>query len=586
MKVSDLARDRALVPKTGTGFDRSMRAAFVSIRARAMLAADSTLRDSANEADIADAKVATVKSQLTTDLGLAAQAVQSIAAKVATDETANKLLSLDPSDVDPQLVAEYVRIGVLSTTPKDKRKELVQTLVWWATAVDPALLQTGGADDLHELVDRRLRTAEWMLYYVARKVGRGFNMAAIKANPTGPWETGFKRIFEYHRLPGGFMSLCQPHATTRACQAPALVGWRAGAGMLTHAFKVAEAATSYWRLPTVPDPEGYLLVYDTNGGTAVDAVDNVFTASTDFKKRNLLACDHVLHLLHIESLLHARRKRDPSTTWFQTLAARTAPADWLRIYTPWSKAEFLAGEGEPQFLEHIRIPMAELQIGDHLIVYNHPVYDRLTTTGVFRLENALVVQVYPKLLLQGHGILPKAPGALKSTMLGLANAYLDGARKQVEQNMAGKSATGYPTIPLDGTGELVRRVEPHASTYSQPNLKADWWVHWRTSGDKGESILCEGGSQKAIDKRTAVWEQQKVEFVPSWMVSAASGKPWGGFFPLWEPKQGKNGPVKTGGKISAINPVKLTEPMVSGWTWYIPDDPKQRDMADVIRPKV
>ena len=69
-------------------------------------------------------------------------------------------------------------------------------------------------------------------------------------------------------------------------------------------------------------------------------------------------------------------------------------------------------------------------------------------------------------------------------------------------------------------------------------------------------------------------------------MSAASGKPWGGFFPLWEPKQGKNGPVKTGGKISAVNPVKLTEPMVSGWTWYIPDDPKQRDMADVIRPKV
>ena len=586
MKVSDLARDKALVPATGTGFDRSMRAAFVSIRARAMLAADSTLRDSANEADIADAKVATVKSQLTTDLGLAAQAVQSIAAKVATDETANKLLSLDPSDVDPKLVAEYVRIGVLSTTPKDKRKELVQTLVWWATALDPALLQTGGADDLHELVDRRLRTAERMLYYVARKVGRGFDMAAIRANPAGPWETGFKRIFEYHRLPGGFMSLCQPHATTRACQAPALAGWRAGAGMLTHAFKVAEGATSYWRLPTVPDPEGYLLVYDTNGGSAVDAVDNVFTASTDFKKRNLLACDHVLHLLHIESLLHARRKRDPSTTWFQTLAARTAPADWLRIYTPWSDIQFLVGEGEPQFFEHVRIPAADLQVGDHLIIFNHPVYDRLTITGVFRLENSLVVQVYPKLLLQGHGILPQTPAALKSHMLGLANRYLDGARKLVEQNMAAASATGYPVIELEGTGELVRRAEPQASTYSQQNLKADWWVHWRTSQDKGESTVCEGTSQKAADKRTAAWEQQKVDFVPSWSVSAASAKPWGGFFPLWEPKQGKNGPVKTGGKISAVNPVKLTEPMVSGWTWYIPDDPKQRDMADVIRPKV
>ena len=70
----------------------------MSIRARAMLSADSTLRDSANEADIADAKVATVKTQLTTDLGLAVTAVQGVAAKVAADEAANKLLSLDPSD--------------------------------------------------------------------------------------------------------------------------------------------------------------------------------------------------------------------------------------------------------------------------------------------------------------------------------------------------------------------------------------------------------------------------------------------------------------------------------------------------------
>ena len=585
MRISDLARDPALVPTAATKFERSMRAAFVSIRARAMLLADSTLRDPANEADIATAKVATVKSQLTTELGLAVQAVQGVAAKVAADETANKLLSLDPTDVDPKLVSEYVRLGVLATTPKDLRKELVQTIVWWATAVDPALLQTGKADDLHQLVDRRLRTTERMLFYVARKVGRGFDMAAIRANPAGPWDTGFKRIFEYHRLPSSFMSLCQPDAT-RVCQAPALAGWSARGGMLTHAFKVADPATSYWRLPTPPDPDGYLLVYDTNGGNAVDAVDNVFTASTDFKKRNLLACDHVLHLCHIEALLHARRKRNANTAWFQTLAAQTTPADWLRIYTPWSDGQFLVGEGETQFFEHVRIPAAELQIGDHLIIYNHPVYDRLTTTGVFRLENSLVVQVYPKLLVQGHGILPKAPSALKTHMLGLANAYLDGARKLVELNMGAASATGYPTIPLDGTGELVRRVEPQSSTYSQANRKADWWVHWKTSPDKGENLICESTSQNAADKRTAAWEQQKVEFVPSWSVSAASAKPWGGFFPLWEPKLGKTGPVKSGGKISAINPVKLTDPMVSGWTWYIPNDPKERNMADVIRPKV
>ena len=585
MRISDLARDPALVPTAATKFERSMRAAFVSIRARAMLGADSTLRDSANEADIADAKVATVKAQLTTDLGLAVTAVQGVAAKVTADETANKLLSLEPTDVDPKLVAEYVRIDVLATTAKDLRKQLVQTIAWWATALDPSLLQTGKADDLHQLVDRRLRTTERMLFYVARKVGRGFDMAAIRANPAGPWDTGFKRIFEYHRLPGSFMSLCQPDAT-RVCQAPALAGWSAGAGMLTHAFKVAEPATSYWRLPTPPDPEGYLLVYDTNGGSAVDAVDNLFTPSTDFKKRNLLACDHVLLLLQIEALLHARRKRDPSTTWFQTLAARATPADWLRIYTPWWEGQYLGSEAEPQFFEHVRIPAADLQVGDHLIIYNHPVYDRLTTTGVFRLENSLVVQVYPKLLVQGHGILPQAPNALKTHMLGLANKYIDGARKLVELNMGAASPTGYPTIPLDGTGELVRRVEPQSSTYSQQNRKADWWVHWKTSPDKGERLICESTSQNAADKRTAAWEQQKVDFVPSWSVSAASTKPWGGFFPLWEPKLGKNGPVKSGGKISAINPVKLTDPMVSGWTWYIPNDPKERDMADVIRPKV
>ena len=321
----------------------------------------------------------------------------------------------------------------------------MQTLVWWATAVDPALLQTGGADDLHELVDRRLRTAEWMLYYVARKVGRGFNMAAIKANPTGPWETGFKRIFEYHRLPGGFMSLCQPHATTRACQAPALVGWRAGAGMLTHAFKVAEGATSYWRLPTVPDPEGYLLVYDTNGGTAVDAVDNVFTASTDFKKRNLLACDHVLHLLHIESLLHARRKRDPSTTWFQTLAARTAPADWLRIYTPWSNSRV------PRWRRRAAVLRARSHTDGGAPDRRSP--DRLQPSRLRPPDD--------------HGRVP--PGELAGRA-GLSEAAAAGARHPAQGSGRAQvhTCSGSPTLTSTGPGSWSSRTWPARARPATP----------------------------------------------------------------------------------------------------------------------
>ena len=54
---------------------------------------------------------------------------------------------------------------------------------------------------------------------------------------------------------------------------------------------------------------------------------------------------------------------------------------------------------------------ADLQVGDHLIVYNHQAY-AATTAGVWRLENAVIVQTFPELLMQGHGSAVLNQGAM------------------------------------------------------------------------------------------------------------------------------------------------------------------------------
>jgi hypothetical protein len=630
MEVSELASDPELVPSTLPGFERSMRAGFIAIRVRSMLDKDPNL-------SAADAKAKLKGPQ--GELVAATARASEIATRVASDQAAGTLLHLDvggdSANVSQLLVDAYERpnpVGLKGKTEealKEKRKELVATISWWAMAVHEQLQQAGRIDDLHMVVDRRLRVVERMLYYVADGVAtRRWKIDEINAAPGGPWQDGTKRIFEYPFVPRRiFGDLCDP-VVNGACQGQGMAGWDEAGFLLERPWQVSGEAQPYWEVTQSQILGEYPTIFYKTGAGSIpptQAIDKVFKGSTDFKKRNLLACDQVIHLLHIEGLVFALVKRNRGSEFDTLVSGKPAASHWLRVDSPWNAGDkgeehgtfgampFIANPDESAFFEHKRVRMSDIQLGDHLIVYNHPAYDRLVRHNTWRLENAMVVQLYPKPLVQGHGMLPKTVWAERAEMLELCNKALARARTLVEEALETPPATtGFPTIPAETRrARIVRRVPPGNSQYTTENQKADWWVCWIPGDDKGEAALA---NSTRTARRNAAWNEQKVEFVTPWDATATlsdlrvavraglnrttppappATDDALAFFPLWQPGQTQSGVKRNPqNKIDRIHEVEISQPMISFGGWYIPpppgpgDPPEPRDTVTVIRPKV
>ena len=188
MKTWDLAKDPALV-KSPEDATHPERVTFVGIRLRALIDATPTLETTTDVNAIG-----AVKTQLNTELGNAKTAVDVVVTRMGSYENATptKLLRLDSASIDPALLQKYVKIGFLKATTiqalKDKRQALIRTLAWSATAAHPQLQAATRNEDLIEVVERRLRLVERMLYEVGINLHK-LKDRAIKVTPTGPWGT-------------------------------------------------------------------------------------------------------------------------------------------------------------------------------------------------------------------------------------------------------------------------------------------------------------------------------------------------------------------------------------------------------------
>lgn len=558
-----------------------MRGGFIVIRVRQIRSA------APDPTDIPTADVPALRSQLTTEIAQAVTAYNSINTLVTADATANKLLPL--SGVDRRMRNSYIALDFIPDSLTAMRTRIVRQLVWWSVAVDSTLLAPAKVADLHLLVDRRLRVVERMLYDVGR-VNHAWQANEIYNNKSGPWKDGWNRMFEYPRLPQKlgdsgnsrhvFKDICNPDATAaQVCQDAALSDWRVKGVEHIHlraTTRLNPVATPSWERPpagvTSPDVAGDDYTFFLKSGIdPVLAIEQLFTPSDDYKKRNLLFCDHVIHVLHLESLLWAKKKRSVNMSWLTSYVGGNHLLGKLRIDVPiWSGPVFLAGQNDGTYFEFKRIHLSEVQISDHLIVYNHPAYDKATVGGVWRLENALVVGIYPGLKLQGHGTNPKTLDQMKQDMIGLFNRELNRLRQRVDTHLTSGSAD--TEIDFGGGGKLVRRVDPANSTYIATHKKADWWLRWTLDSEKDEAAIAADPARKAL-----ALERHKVEYDATH-----------GYFPIWEPVLRSNGtPIKNGaGKITRIQPVTVSARMVAAWTWYLPVTIADRDKLPVLRPRL
>ena len=459
MPIRDLLLDKAIVPAALRGDERVATEDFVSRRVRALVAATPSFADPAKPGDITKAATPTVAATLKADLPKVKTAHATILKRVEADVAKGLHVDITPasllkrvSDRPPTIDAGLMR------------KRLVFSIVYQSCAADMTLADPANIDRLHKNCDRRLRIVERMLYDVGRHSGRAWSKKQIKANPSGPWIDGLERAFEYPRVPREFfLDNCNP-GNTDSCQAP-MLGWKLGDDKtIMHPVQTNPATTKRW----VPNAKvDDILEYTqpaTGSAKPIDAVRELFTPSKDFLQRNLMFCDHTIHALHIEALIFSEMKRRAATdtAWFDNLPASKGQG-WLRLSYPISasgtipnsKGQYLVGSGEPTFFEHLKVRPQDLQIGDHLIVYNHPAYEFTTLHGAWRLENAIVVQTAPDLRVQGHGSPILTLDAAKAVMLDYFRTGLDGCRTAL-QPLAGvvSNGTAPSTVVVDDVSRL------------------------------------------------------------------------------------------------------------------------------------
>jgi hypothetical protein len=635
MALADLLKDSRLTPPTRDDDLRRLTADFVRRRVRRLVELNPADADPARPGDITSAATRALADIIAGELSKVQAASAEILRRVAADPAH---LPLDPATVRKRGTK---RPPLPLKSALANRRRLVRCIVYQAAAADITLADPGGLDRLHRLCDRRLHIVERMLYDVGRVAGRAWGRGQIEAHRGGPWLDGYERLFEYPRVPRSvFLSACRPDQFGR-CTAP-MQAWGAPSGdlYLEAAIQSNPGTRASWTR------QEYELDYAPAGGLdAVAAIQKLFQPSPDYLARNLMYCDHTIHALHLEALVFAMTKRGRGTAWLADEAAAQGPR-WLRIHVPLNsdRAErFLGSDKEPLFFEHATVRQADLQVGDHLIVYNHPAYAKATVGGVWKLENAVVVQTSPALLMQGHGSPLRTQGGMWDEMISLFTAELDQRRADVE-GLARVLSFGSGTLTVDTakflmpgihvdivsddpgeavlaadrqitavTGRvirysgasasaptrhrlrrartkkfdadyeaidglsflLVRRVAAAASQYDAASQKADWFLAWK--GDAADEAIRKDAARAAFVKA-----QHLIDYTQERDGGTTRTIGW---FPLWRPSRKGGGPLRRDGKIVRIEPVKVEQRQVAGWTWFFDPDPARRDLVPVVRPR-
>jgi hypothetical protein len=326
------------------------------------------------------------------------------------------------------------------------------------------------------------------------------------------------------------------------------------------------------------------------------------------------------------------------------------PAGWLRLWVPLPSADatdrkYLAGPDEPTFFEHTAVPAEDLQVGDHLIMYNHPAYEHATIHGAWRLENAVVVQTAPKLVMQGHGSELLTLASAKALMLDLFNGALAARRADVGP-LATVKSSGPATITVDSVARLTtgmhvdvvdakteapvardlviagldrrRGVIQYAGTAANATSAHVVRRHRLTQfGGKFEAlelgpldllrrVPAASSDFAAPHNQLADWhvawlatpEQDAIRTDPAraklvkerhlvdfTVETDGTNTRTVGWFPLWEAAKRRGAVPRKAGKISAIQPVTLGPDNIAAWTWFADPDVSKR-LVPVVRPRV
>lgn len=594
--IEKLRNDPLLVPRNAREWQKSALRGFIDIRVRNILRSDPSLCSPTDPNDVADNKLQQVRTLLATEMAT----INHVAWIVMDRLNASaRHLHLD-QEVDARLRTRYSYvIGTIKPTVGDLeqlRRRMMFSIICRALADNPALNATTVGEEIRKLgflLDRRLRMAERMLYHVGEG---GEPIWPPPSNIQGPWNDGWDRIFEYPPTTTNprFIDLCNPDPQDAHCQASGMDGWvqaedyqpetNQAEDYLFHRCQVNPGVRHCWDGPRSAAAY-YEFYFKKTAGDPVQAIENLFTKSPDFMRRNFLFCDQVMQCLHLEALVFAL-KLHFDTSSFSDLVSRQEEG-WLRIASPWDAGDtYLISSNESQYFETKTIHICELQIGDHLIIFNHPVYSCILPKGNWHNENVVVVQLEPKILVQGHGIAPKTIQEMQTHLMKETEWALEDIWGRVETLVATVPESRWPgSLPIANTSEpkyktwVQRRPEiPVARDEFSPLARAgEWWLRWDLHPARNRAEFKLAGDSIRISQE---WQRCKIWY--SFRQSNNGEVEGTAYFPLFEPQLQNHRPnLDNQGRVRKVARVQLTTDML---TLAEPHSP--RHLVRVIRPRI
>jgi hypothetical protein len=434
-----------------------------------------------------------------------------------------KVITLDPFGPDktpnhldlhdlakPKLTTASAVVKKNEATYRVLRRYRIRAIGWRAAAIHDEVWQASSdgrsailrTDALDMLIDRRLHMVERMNFQISRADALGGEWS-FKA----PFEDDFRiRMFEYPRIPKKqvrkaltFIDPAQiePPGTKPFQPGGKVWRWESTNGRLI--FNVPPFPglnlppewvmdTARIQSSTTPADKlfwAYFRLID-QGSKATDVLATLFKPDTVWTGRKWLFCDHVISALHLEALLFASRRRDPAGADQKFNALMGTPTGPIsiggfldRVGASNAYGRLLSMANDPHF-ENIAINEGDLQVGDHVVVYNSKVFGALSPSE-WILENSVVIDVdsdhstggivESALALQGHGTEERKYATyLERNIAGPFNEFLNEIRRSIARTLAADAAA--TTADWNGEKGVFVKWDPYGA-FSKPG---PWWI--------------------------------------------------------------------------------------------------------------
>jgi hypothetical protein len=298
------------------------------------------------------------------------------------------------------------------------RHNAIRSIVWHAAGLHDAVWSQNGDGPvlnevaLDELLDRRLRSVERM----RRQINGGQTGPTSPNNSgLGPWfDASRVRVFEYpyfKRVLIDPTNLYVPPAPPRFDQfwigfdsETVQYVWVGNRGLATRFLPEPSLPSANW--PPLVTLQGLSNYTRVPGPSPLGPLlDEIFQSRLNIWERAWLFCDHSIALTHLEALRFALERRGQGANFDNLVRPRAPTISGILGGTNFVDGKPVAidddtlwndglstGPGDTGVFDNLYADYRDVQVGDHVILWNHHLYVSVTS-GAWRLENAFITEI-------------------------------------------------------------------------------------------------------------------------------------------------------------------------------------------------